>query len=792
MQNNQLVAWYTDLNIEDLALVGGKNASLGEIISSLGHRSINVPRGFATTSHAYWEFIKFNNIQERIQQNISKYHNQKQNLSETGKNIREHFYQGEFPPELRTAILEAYSRLSKESNSDKLAVAVRSSATAEDLPDASFAGQLETFLNISGDIKLLEACKKCFASLFTDRAISYRDTKGFSHEQIALSIGIQEMVRSDLASSGVMFTLDTETGFRNAIVINASWGLGENIVQGAVHPDEYMVFKPQLQNNKLKPILSKNLGSKEMKLVYANGTSKTTVNLPTSNEEKNNFVLTDAEILALANCAMAIEEHYQKPMDIEWAKDGNSHKLYIVQARPETVEARDKTNKLFYYKLIEKSEILVKGLAIGRSIAKGKTQLIKGPSEINRFKQGSILVTDRTDPDWVPIMKLASGIITNSGGRTSHAAIVSRELGLPVIVGTKNATEVLKNEQEITLCCAEGEIGKVYNGYLHYTKEEVDLNSLPQIKTKIMLNLADPDASIRWWKLPCDGIGLARMEFIISNIIKVHPMALIEFEKVTDVEEKEIILELCKQYKSKEDYFIRELARSIAKIAASQYPKPTIVRMSDFKTNEYAGLIGGKFFEKEETNPMLGFRGAARYYSDNYKKAFELECKAIKMAREEIGLNNIIPMIPFCRTLDEADKVIKIMKDNGLKRGENNLQIYVMAEIPSNIILAEKFAEKFDGFSIGSNDLTQLLLGISRDSEELHEIFDENNEAVKIMICNLIDTAHKCGAKVGFCGQAPNDKEGYAEFLVNNNIDSISLNPDSVVSVIKRIATVKG
>lgn len=787
MKEKRHLIWFKDISLKDLAQVGGKNASLGEMISKLKAKAVNVPNGFATSADAYWDFITANNLKEKIKENISLFKSAKQSLQDTGEKIRNLIYSSDFPPELKSAIIEAYKKLNIDGATT---LAVRSSATAEDLPNASFAGQLESFLNVSGEKDLLDYCKKCFASLFTDRAISYRETKGFDHTKIALSVGVQQMVRSDMAGSGVMFSIDTETGFSNAIIISASWGLGENIVQGAVNPDEYMVFKPSLADTKLKPILSMKLGEKEMKMIYADGSSKNTLNIKTTEEERSSFVLNDTEIIKLANWAKIIEEHYGRAMDIEWAKDGLSGELFIVQARPETVQSQRETNKIFQYKLIDKAKPILEGLAIGSSVTTGKVQIIKDSSEINDFIDGSILVTEQTDPDWVPIMKRARGIITESGGRTSHAAIVSRELGLPVIVGAKGASTILKDEEEITLSCAEGEKGKIYKGLLNYTKEELDLSEIEKPEIDIMLNLADPDAALNWWQLPCDGIGLARMEFIISNIIKVHPMALVHFEKVKNQKERQIINELCKNHESKEDYFITELARAVSKIAASQYPKPTIVRMSDFKSNEYAGLIAGKVFEKDEENPMLGFRGAARYYSDSYKEAFSLELKAIKKAREEIGLNNIIVMIPFCRTLEEADKVLEIMKEHGLERGKNGLEVYVMAEIPSNIILAEEFAERFDGFSIGSNDLTQLVLGISRDSEDLSEIFDESNEAVKTMIRDLIQKAHKHKTKVGFCGQAPSDREGYAEFLAAENIDSISLNPDSVIDVIKRISAI--
>lgn len=785
MNNKKYLIPFQDLSLKDLALVGGKNASLGEMISSLSSKSINVPIGFATSSFAYWDFIDSNNLRPKIAENIDAYKNLKQSLQETGANIRSYIYESEFSDELSRTIVNAYADLGK---GEGISVAVRSSATAEDLPDASFAGQLESFLNISGKNELLEACKKCFASLFTDRAISYREAKGFDQQSIALSVGVQKMVRSDLAGSGVMFSIDTETGFKDSIVINAAWGLGEQVVQGAVSPDEYMVFKPLVGKAEYKPILSKKLGTKESKMVYASGGSKTTLISPCSDNERKSFVLSTEEILKLALWAKEIEAHYGRPMDIEWAKDGLDQELYIVQARPETVQSRKSSTKFFQYKLLDSKKPILEGLAIGNGIAEAKVQMIESSNQIEIFNEGSILVTTQTDPDWVPIMKKASGIITDSGGRTSHAAIVSRELGLPVIVGAKNASSLLKEDQEITLSCIEGERGKVYQGFLEYEKEEIDLTKVPKITTEIMLNIADPDSAMYWWQLPCNGIGLARMEFIISNIIKVHPMALVDFDKLNDKLVRKKIEDLTYNHITKEDYFISELSRAIAKIAASQYPKPCIVRMSDFKSNEYAGLIGGKFFEKEEINPMLGFRGAVRYYSEEYKRAFALECKAIKKAREEIGLTNIIIMIPFCRTLEEADKVLEVLEVNGLKRGEKGLEVYVMAEIPSNIILAEEFAERFDGFSIGSNDLTQLTLGISRDSDELIESFDESNEAVKIFISDLISKAHSKNTKVGFCGQAPSDREGYAEFLVEQGIDSISLNPDSVIKVIKRIA----
>lgn len=787
MSNNNYIAWFSEIGIKDLALVGGKNASLGEMYSTLAEQHISVPNGFATTSQAFWDYVDHNKLRTEINSKLKDFHQGLSKLEYTGKHIRDLILAGEFPKELAQVITESYRQLGQKYKQVDLDVAVRSSATAEDLPDASFAGQLESYLNIRGEAKLLEICKKCFASLFTDRALSYRETKGFIHQDIALSIGIQKMVRSDMAGSGVMFTLDTETGFRDLIIINAAWGLGENVVQGTVNPDEYLVFKPLLDNNKLKPILSKSIGTKELKMIYATKSGKVTENIKTSKEEKKSLVLNDDEILKLATWGAAIEKHYDRPMDIEWAKDGQTGELYIVQARPETVQTLQSANIIKSYKLERTGNVLVSGPAIGSCIVTGKAQIINKASEINSFVEGSILVTRTTDPDWVPIMKKAAGIVTNSGGRTSHAAIVSRELGLPVIVGTKNATNIIKDGQEVTLSCAEGSIGQVYDGILPYQVDEIDLTQIRESQVQIMLNVADPDTCFKWWNLPCQGIGLARMEFIISNIIKVHPMALVKFEKVTNQQERKIIEELTEAYTEKKDYFIDKLAEGIAKIAASQFPHPAVIRLSDFKTNEYAGLIGGSNFEPVEANPMLGFRGACRYYSPDYIDGFKLECAAIKKARELIGLTNIIVMVPFCRTLEEADRVTKVMAENGLKRSENNLKIYVMAEIPSNIILAEEFALRFDGFSIGSNDLTQLILGIDRDSEKLAELFDESNAAVKSAISDLIAKAHGKGASVGICGQAPSDKPEFAEFLVKQGIDSISLNPDSVAQVLLRL-----
>jgi pyruvate,water dikinase len=698
---------------------------------------------------------------------------------------------GKWPDETAIAIRDAYRELCRRSGEEEVDVAVRSSATAEDLPDASFAGQQETFLNITGEEELLDACRKCYASLFTDRAISYRENKGFDHMQVALSVGVQKMVRSDKAGAGVMFSIDTDTGFPDVVVIDAAWGLGENVVQGSVTPDNYTVFKPLLQDGTLTPILNKTIGGKEKKMVYARGAGSTTRNVDTSARERRSFVLSDDEILQLARWAAVIERHYGTPMDMEWAKDGDSGELFIVQARPETVQSRKEAGVLKSYHLKQQGEVLLTGMAIGESVAAGKVQVIKSASEIERFEDGNILVTGMTDPDWVPIMKKAAGIITDHGGRTSHAAIVSRELGIAAVIGTEHGTGELKDGQEVTLSCAEGDQGRIYEGILEYEETEVNLDDLPETRTQIMMNIASPAAASRWWRLPCRGIGLARMEFIINNQIKAHPMALLKYDELEDKDAKRQIRELTRHYDDKSEYFIDQLAQGIAMIAASQYPDPVIVRMSDFKTNEYADLIGGRQFEFSEENPMLGFRGASRYYSEHYRAGFALECAAIKRVRERIGLGNVVVMIPFCRTLKEADRVLEVMAEEGLVRGQIGLEVYVMVEIPSNVVLAEQFAERFDGFSIGSNDLTQLTLGIDRDSAVLKEVFDERDEAVKKTIAQAIRAANKTGTKIGICGQAPSDYPEFAEFLVEEGIDSISLNPDSVIGVIRRVAEVE-
>jgi len=782
------VRWFENLNSGDVALVGGKNASLGEMIRALKHAGIRVPDGFATTAEAYREFLEANDLPDKMQSLLDDLSAGNKPLEKVGSALRRLIRRGTFPRPIAGSIQDAYVDLCARNDAEDVDVAVRSSATAEDLPEASFAGQQETFLNVTGADELLEACRKCYASLFTDRAISYREEKGFDHLQVALSVGIQKMVRSDKGSAGVIFTLDTETGFKDVVVINAAWGLGENVVQGAVTPDEYVVFKPLLDKKDFKPIIGKALGEKEQKMVYARGGSRRTKNINTPKKERRKFVLSDAKILQLARWACEIEDHYGKPMDIEWAEGVESEDLYIVQARPETVQSQKQAGSMKRYRLKEDGQRLLSGIAIGDAISAGKACLIESADDIDQFEDGAILVTGMTDPDWVPIMKKAAGIVTDHGGRTSHAAIVSRELGIAALVGSGDATETLQDEQKITLSCAEGDQGYVYDGILEFDETEIDLKDLPETRTRIMMNIASPAGAFRWWRLPAQGIGLARMEFIINDIIKIHPLALVNLDQLEDQKVKKKIEEITRGYDDKTEYFIEHLARGLARIGASQYPHPVIVRMSDFKTNEYAELIGGRQFEPEENNPMLGFRGASRYYSDVYREGFALECRAIKRVREEIGMDNVRVMIPFCRTPQEADRVYEVMAENGLIRGKAGLEVYVMAEIPSNIVLADQFAERYDGFSIGSNDLTQLVLGVDRDSSEIAHLFDERSDAVKQQIRHLIQTAHRAGKKVGICGQAPSDYPDFAAFLVEAGIDSISLNPDSVIEVKKRVA----
>ena len=698
------------------------------------------------------------------------------NLIRKGKEVREAILQAEFPNELENSIKEAYKKICKKYGKDT-DVAVRSSATAEDLPDASFAGQQETFLDIRGAENLIRACKKCFASLFTNRAISYREDKKFNHFKVALSIGIEKMVRSDLAYSGVMFSIDTETGFKDAVLINGSYGLGENIVQGRVNPDQFYVFKPTL-NKGFNAVISKKTGTKKLKMVYSKSGTK---NIKTTEQERKSFVLDNNEIMKLARWACIIEEHYKKPMDIEWAKDGKTNKLFIVQARPETVQSQKDKNILEEYILKKRGSIIVSGLSVGDRIGQGQANVMENVKEITKFKKGQVLVTDMTDPDWEPIMKIASAIVTNRGGKTCHAAIVARELGIPCIVGTNNGTEKIKNNKKITVSCAEGEGGFVYDGLLKFEVRKTNLKNLKRPKTKIMLNLGNPEQAFEFSFIPNDGVGLAREEFIINEYIKIHPLALLNFNKLKDKKVKKKIAELTFNYKNKSDFFVDKLSQGIAMIGAAFYPNDVIVRASDFKSNEYANLIGGKEFEPKEDNPMIGWRGASRYYSKNYKEAFALECKAFKKVRDEMGLTNVKIMVPFCRTIEEGKKVLKEMEKNSLKQGKNNLEIYVMCEIPSNVILADNFLEIFDGFSIGTNDLTQLTLGLDRDSELVSHIYDERNEAVKRLVGLAITKAKKNKKKIGICGEAPANYEEFARFLVDSGIDSISLNPSSVI-----------
>lgn len=784
---------FRQVGITDIPLVGGKNASLGEMLQQLTPQGINVPDGFATTAYAYRYFIEIAGLEEKLRCLFADLDVEDvNNLRQVGKQARSLILQTPFPDELQEAIAVAYQGLCERYGVDT-DVAVRSSATAEDLPDASFAGQQETYLNVHGLQGVLESCHRCFASIFTDRAISYRQIKGFDHFEVALSVGVQKMVRSDLASSGVMFSIDTETGFKDAALITAAYGLGENVVQGAVNPDEYLVFKPTLKQG-FRPILEKRLGTKEIKMVYDLGGSKFTKNVSVSPEARRQFALEDDEILTLAEWACVIEEHYSQvrgiytPMDIEWAKDGITNELFIVQARPETVQSQKAQNILRSYVLNEKGDVLVTGRSVGEMIGQGKARVILDVHRIDQFQPGEVLVTNRTDPDWEPIMKKASAIVTNQGGRTCHAAIIAREMGIPAIVGCGNATTVLKTGQEVTVSCAEGEEGRVYNGLLDFQVNEMPLENLPRTHTQILMNVGNPEEAFSLAAIPNDGVGLARLEFIIANHIQAHPLALLHFDQLEDELARYKINELTAQYEDKARFFVDKLAHGIGTIAAAFYPKPVIVRMSDFKSNEYANLLGGKQFEPQEENPMIGWRGASRYYDERYREGFALECEAMKQVRNQMGLTNVILMIPFCRTPEEGQRVLAEMARHGLVRGENGLQVYVMCELPSNVTLADEFSEVFDGFSIGSNDLTQLTLGLDRDSALVAHLFDERSRAVKRMVKQAIGTAKDCGRKIGICGQAPSDYPEFAAFLVEQGIDSISLNPDSVLKTMLSIA----
>ena len=783
-ETRPVIRRFDTLDGADVPLVGGKNASLGEMIGALKEEGIRVPDGFATTAATYRRFLDANDLTDELRTQLAAWAAGEQSLSETGTAIRTQIRQGTFPPGVAEAIREAYQALSAAYNADAVDVAVRSSATAEDLPDASFAGQQESYLDVRGANAVLAACKRCFASLFTDRAIGYREKQGFDHHRVALSIGIQKMVRAD--TSGVLFTLDTETGFPHTTLINAAYGLGESVVKGLVTPDQYTVYAPFTDDDSLTPILEKTKGDQTKKIVSTGEGGTATVE--TTAEEQASFVLSDDEILALTRWGRIIESHYERPMDVEWARDRETGRLFVVQARPETVQSRQGGGTLRTYHLQEEGERLVSGRGIGKAVVAGPTRVLGSVEEAAQFEAGDILVTEMTDPDWGPIMEKAGGIVTDRGGRTSHAAIVSRELGIPAVIGTGSATDVLDDRQDVTLSCTEGDAGHVYNGRLDYNTEAIDLGGLPTPDTRVMLNLASPAAALDWWKLPTEGVGLARMEYIINNVIQVHPMALVAFDQVTDETARHHIETLTEGYDEKGEYFVDHLARGIGTIAATQHPHPVIVRLSDFKTNEYADLIGGQTFEPHEENPMLGWRGASRYYSDAYREGFALECEALRRVRDEMGFTNVVVMVPFCRTPAEADRVLEVMAEHGLRRGDNGLEVYVMAETPSNIVQADAFAKRFDGFSIGTNDLTQLVLGVGRDAERLTYLFDERDTSVTRMISRLIDEAHAAGCPVGICGQAPSDHPEFAEFLVEAGIDSISVTPDSVPDVLRHVA----
>jgi pyruvate,water dikinase len=793
MAQFKYILFFNQISIESLAEVGGKNASLGEMYNQLNPIGISIPNGFAITAEGYRLFRKENNLEQTLQDLLFSLDTKEySNLSAIGEKARNLIVSATIPSEIRDEINTAYQSLSEQCGINNLDVAVRSSATSEDLPTASFAGRMESFLNINGEQQLLEAIRRCYASLFTDRAIKYRYDMNFDKIDIAISVGVQQMVRSDKASSGVAFTIDPDSGFENTIIINGCWGLGENIVQGTITPDEWMIFKPTLQNPDLNPMLKKQCGRKEFTMIYSD-TSKsdsaenTIVNTETTLEKQNQFSLTDQEVIQLSRWCAKIEKHYQKPMDIEWAKDGLNNQLYIVQARPETVHGKANKQVREIYKLQEKSTLLTKGIALGDKIASGKARILDNPQEGALLQNGEIIVTDLTNPDWDPIMKRASAIITNKGGRTSHAAIVARELGTVAVVGCGNATSVIKNGQVITVSCAEGKEGNIYDGKLNWEITEQDFSTLKMPNTDPMLILADPERAFELSHYPNQGVGLMRMEFAISNTIKIHPLALCEPENITDANIKSEIARLTKGYEDPKKYFVDKLAEAVAIVAAAFYPKEVIVRMSDFKSNEYANLIGGKYFEPDEENPMIGFRGASRYYSNFYRKGFALECEAMKKVRNEMGLHNVKLMIPFCRTFEEGEKVLAEMAKNGLVQGINGLQVYVMIEIPSNVLMADDFAKLFDGFSIGSNDLTQLTLGLDRDSALVSYLFNEENPAVKALIKETIRVAKRYEIKVGLCGQAPSDIPEFAAFLVNEGIDSISFNPDALIKGIENI-----
>ncbi|MDU8924145.1 phosphoenolpyruvate synthase [Pasteurellaceae bacterium LIM206] len=784
MTHNNII-WFENLRMTDVESVGGKNASLGEMISQLTGKGVRVPNGFATTAEAYRKFLAHNGLSERISTALAQLNvDDVTELARVGKNIRQWILDTPFPDELDTEIEQAWRKMITEAGSDQISVAVRSSATAEDLPDASFAGQQETFLNIKGLANVKEAIKQVFASLYNDRAISYRVHKGFAHDIVALSAGVQRMVRSDSGAAGVMFSIDTESGFEDVVFVTASYGLGETVVQGAVNPDEFYVHKPTLAAGR-PAILRKTLGSKQIKMIFTEqaqaGKSVQVVDVP--EEQRRQFAISDEEITELAQYAVIIEQHYGRPMDIEWGRDGIDGKLYILQARPETVKSQEKNqgNNLQRYTLEGERHVLLKGRAIGQKVGQGKVRLVTHAAEMDQVQVGDVLVADITDPDWEPVMKRASAIITNRGGRTCHAAIIARELGIPAVVGCGNATELLSDGQEVTVSCAEGDTGLIYRGLLQVNVSNIALDNMPASPVKIMMNVGNPELAFSFSGLPSQGIGLARMEFIINRQIGIHPQALLEFDQL-DNDLQEEITERIAGYASPVDFYVDKITEGVATLAASVYPRKAIVRMSDFKSNEYAGLLGGDLYEPHEENPMLGFRGAARYVSEDFQAAFALECRAIKRVRDEMGLTNVEVMIPFVRTLNEARQVLEVLKTNGLERGKNGLRLIMMCELPSNAVLAEQFLQYFDGFSIGSNDMTQLTLGLDRDSGgPIAGTFDERNEAVKAMLSMAIGACRKQGKYVGICGQGPSDHPDFAQWLVEQGIETISLNPDTVI-----------
>jgi len=797
---------FSEIKMTDILQVGGKNASLGEMIQNLSPLGVEVPDGFAITVDAYRYFIEFNNLSDSIHEIVSQTNvDDVIDLRRNGLKVRQLIREGKFPDDMSEAILKAYKNLSLQYGADLTDVAVRSSATAEDLPDASFAGQQETYLNVRGDEALLSSVRNCIASLFTDRAISYREMFDFDHFEVGLSVGVQKMVRSDLASSGVAFSLDTESGFKDVVLINGAYGLGEMVVQGAVNPDEFLVFKPTLEKG-FESIIEKKLGVKEIKMIYGTNPGELVKTIPVEKEIQKKFCINDEQVLQIANWVSIIEKYYSElrdtycPMDVEWAIDGLTNRLFIVQARPETIHSQRQGENLIEYKILDDTRAekkIVEGIAVGDKVSSGSVKILysmdgrDGSTDGADFKAGDVLVTDMTDPDWEPLMKKAAAIVTNKGGRTCHAAIIAREMGVPAIVGCGNATELLKNGLDVTISCAEGDVGFVYTGEIPFEITETDLSDLPEVDVPIMLNVASPDMAFQFSHIPNAGVGLAREEFIINNYIQVHPLALMKHKQLEDPELTSAIEKLIEGYEDEETFFVKRLSYGIAKIAAAFYPNKVIVRFSDFKSNEYYNMLGGKYFEPSEENPMIGWRGASRYYSDSYKPAFGWECKAIKRVREKMGLDNVTVMVPFCRTVDELHKVYEVMDQYDLRRGENGLEVFLMAELPSNIICADLFAPHIDGFSIGSNDLTQLTLGLDRDSALVAHVYDERNPAVKRSISNLIKTARAYGVKVGICGQGPSDFPDFAQFLADEGIDSISVTPDSVLKTLKALERVE-